>query len=108
MERWLSHFEQWNAPHIGRGTLMAIIFWSLGAYLFSLHWAMWTAFIGTLVASVCWEFRDLYRFWFNPTATDGFDPWDILADMIGAGLFGLAILVYQLLEKALYNHGGIF
>lgn len=105
---WLTDREIRNAPHIGRGTVLALIFWAAGAYLFSLHWAMMAAFVGTFLFSLGWEFRDLYRFGKTPAASDGFDPWDIAADMIGAGLFGLSVLVYQLLEKTLYNRGGIF
>lgn len=101
---WVSERETKNAPHIGRGTLLAIIFWALGAWLFSLHWAMTTAVVGTFFFSLGWEFRDLFR----KEKSDGFDPWDIVADMTGAGLFGLAIGVYQLLERLLYNHKGIF
>lgn len=100
---WISERETRNAPHIGRGTALAIIFWCLGACLFSLHWAMTTAFVGTLCFSFCWELRDEWR-----KGADGFDSWDIVADMIGAGLFALAIGLYQVLEKKLYNWPGLF
>lgn len=105
---WLVERELKSAPHIGRGVGLAMLFWALGAYLFSLHWAMTTAAVGTFFFSLGWEFRDLYRFWFNPNVSDGFDPWDIVADMAGFCLFGLSILVYQILEKTLYNWEGIF
>jgi len=100
--RWFN--EQRNAPHVGRGTGLAIIFWALGAYLFSLHWAMTASFFGVLACSVGWEFYDLSR----KEKSDGFDPWDIVADMTGWALFALAILVYQVLEKRLYNYPGLF
>lgn len=100
--RWFN--ESRNAPHIGRGTALALIFWAFGAYLFSLHWAMTASFIGVLAASVSWEFYDLSR----KEKSDGFDFWDIVADTAGWALFALSILVYQVLEKKLYNHGGLF
>ena len=108
MNEWLAKREVENAPHIGRGVALAMLFWALGAYLFSLHWAMTTSAIGTFFFSLGWEFRDLYRFWMTPSASDGFDPWDVVADMIGFGLFALSILVYQTLEKMLYNWQGVF
>lgn len=110
---WLTDKEVRSAAHIGRGTAMAIIFWVAGAWLFSLHWAMTSALVGTLLASLLWELIDHQRylkgkFLFWKTPSDPFDIWDVAADVTGALLVAAFAGLYQLHEKWLYNWPGVF
>lgn len=110
---WLTVREQLSAPHIGRGTALALTFWMAGGLLFSLHWAMTFSVVGVLVFSLLWEVCDQLRhvwgkFLWWKTPSDPFDIWDVAADMVGWGLFALTLLVYQLFEDWFWNWPGLF
>jgi hypothetical protein len=91
---WWREREQKNAPHIGRGTLVALVFWIVGAVSFGPHWAATLSFAGTLAASMAWEGYDYLR----GIKSDGWDWYDIAADMTGWLLFQLSILAYEFLD----------
>lgn len=84
MTEWLRKVEERNMPHFARGCVLGLGLWIFGIRVFSFGMApVLFSFVSMLVLSVMWEIYDQIRWNLNPNKYDGFDPMDIVCDLLG-------------------------